>query len=76
TIMAPSSQLGILAIAASLLMICGEFDLSIGSMLAFAGLIFGVILTNFGQPLSVAIVMTICPLIAPMNAAKSIVMTM
>ncbi|ARM92635.1 ABC transporter permease protein (plasmid) [Rhizobium sp. CIAT894] len=58
TIMAPASQLGILAIAAALLMIGGEFDLSIGSMVAFAGLIFGVILTNFGQPLSVAIVMT------------------
>ncbi|MCJ9692295.1 ABC transporter permease [Rhizobium sp. PRIMUS64] len=58
TIMAPASQLGILAIAAALLMIGGEFDLSIGSMVAFAGLIFGVILTTFGQPLSVAIVMT------------------
>ena len=32
TILAPASQLGILAIAAALLMIGGEFDLSIGSM--------------------------------------------
>ncbi len=37
--MAPASQLGILAVAAALLMIGGEFDLSIGSMVAFAGLI-------------------------------------
>ncbi|MGO7616458.1 ABC transporter permease, partial [Rhizobium ruizarguesonis] len=37
TIMAPASQLGILAIAAALLMIGGEFDVSIGSMVAFAG---------------------------------------
>lgn len=33
--MAPASQLGILAVAAALLMIGGEFDLSIGSMVAF-----------------------------------------
>jgi simple sugar transport system permease protein len=58
TILAPASQLGILAIAAALLMIGGEFDLSIGSMVAFTGLIFGVILTNFGEPLWVAIALT------------------
>src|SRR5574337_198678 len=40
TILAPASELGILAIAAALLMIGGEFDLSIGSMIAFAGLAF------------------------------------
>ena len=34
-ILSPASQLGILAIAAALLMIGGEFDLSIGSMVAF-----------------------------------------
>lgn len=39
--MAPAAQLGILAIGAALLMIGGEFDLSIGSMVAFAGLVFG-----------------------------------
>jgi simple sugar transport system permease protein len=59
TIMAPASQLGILAIAASLLMIGGEFDLSIGSMVAFAGLIFGVLLINFSQPLWIAIIVTL-----------------
>ena len=59
TIMAPASQLGILAIAAALLMIGGEFDLSIGSMVAFAGLIFGMMLTNFGQPLWVSIAVTL-----------------
>lgn len=59
TIMAPASQLGILAIAAALLMIGGEFDLSIGSMVAFAGLIFGMVLTSFHQPLWVAIVVTL-----------------
>lgn len=59
TILAPASQLGILAIAAALLMIGGEFDLSIGSMIAFAGLIFGVLLVNFQLPLWVAIVLTL-----------------
>jgi len=39
--MTPAAQLGILAIGAAMLMIGGEFDLSIGSMVAFAGLIFG-----------------------------------
>ncbi|NTJ45376.1 ABC transporter permease [Agrobacterium larrymoorei] len=58
TILAPASQLGILAIAAALLMIGGEFDLSIGSMVAFSGLIFGVLVTNYDQPLSIAILFT------------------
>lgn len=57
-IMAPASQLGILAIAAALLMIGGEFDLSIGSMVAFAGLLFGAFLVMSGLPLLVAIVAT------------------
>lgn len=57
-ILAPAAQLGILAIAAALLMIGGEFDLSIGSMVAFAGLIFGAFLTLTGWPLLVAIAAT------------------
>lgn len=58
TIMAPASQLGILAIAAALLMIAGEFDLSIGSMIAFTGLIFGVCLVNFHLALALSILLT------------------
>jgi simple sugar transport system permease protein len=58
-ILAPASQLGILAIAAALLMIGGEFDLSIGSMVAFTGLIFGALLTLSGLPLVAAIVLTL-----------------
>ena len=57
--MTPASQLGILAIGAALLMIGGEFDLSIGSMIAFAGLFFGVCLVNWGLPLIAAIPMTL-----------------
>jgi simple sugar transport system permease protein len=58
TILAPASQLGILAIAAALLMIGGEFDLSIGSMIAFAGLAFAAALVNAHWPLPIAIVAT------------------
>jgi simple sugar transport system permease protein len=53
--MQPAAQLGILAIGAALLMIGGEFDLSIGSMVAFTGLLFGVCVVNLDLPLIVAI---------------------
>ncbi|WBU63633.1 ABC transporter permease [Paracoccus aerodenitrificans] len=56
--MTPAAQLGILGIAAAMLMIGGEFDLSIGSMVAFTGLIFGVLVVNMGLPLIVAIPIT------------------
>ncbi|MDZ7909547.1 MAG: hypothetical protein U5N10_15925 [Gemmobacter sp.] len=49
----PAAQLGILAIGAALLMIGGEFDLSIGSMVAFAGMIFGALYRDLGLPLIV-----------------------
>lgn len=54
----PAAQLGILGIAAAMLMIGGEFDLSIGSMVAFAGMIFGALAVNLGFPLIVAIPLT------------------
>lgn len=57
--MAPAAQLGILAVGASLLMIGGEYDLSIGSMVAFAGLVFGAALVVWQVPLSVAILIAI-----------------
>jgi simple sugar transport system permease protein len=57
-ILSPASQLGILAIAAALLMIGGEFDLSIGSMVAFTGLVFGSFVTVTGWPLLLAIAAT------------------
>lgn len=55
----PAAQLGILAIAASLLMIGGEFDLSIGSMVAFAGMFFGALVVNLGLPLIVSVPLTL-----------------
>lgn len=57
--MTPAAQLGILAIGAALLMIGGEFDLSIGSMVAFAGLFFGVCVVTWQLPLILSIPLTL-----------------
>jgi simple sugar transport system permease protein len=46
-----SAQLGIIAVAACLLMIGGEFDLSIGSMIGAAGVIIAIPAAQFGWPL-------------------------
>ncbi|EYR81590.1 MULTISPECIES: ABC transporter permease [unclassified Shinella] len=46
-----SAQLGILAAAVALLMIGGEFDLSIGSMIGFASVTIGLGVTEFGLPI-------------------------
>lgn len=46
-----SAYLGILAIGAALLMIAGEFDLSIGSMIGFAGMMVALPALYFGVPL-------------------------
>lgn len=56
--MSPASQLGILAIGAALLMIGGEFDLSIGSMVAFTGLIFAALVVPLGVDVLPAILLT------------------
>jgi simple sugar transport system permease protein len=68
-ILSPASQLGILAVAAALLMIGGEFDLSIGSMVAFAGLIFGsfIILTGWPLPLAIAATLVLAALLGGLN---------
>jgi simple sugar transport system permease protein len=50
-----SAQLGILAVSVALLMIAGEFDLSIGSMIGAAGMIVAIPVTKFGWPLWLAI---------------------
>ncbi len=46
-----SAQLGILAVAVALLMIGGEFDLSIGSMIGFAGIVIAIPGSVLGWPL-------------------------
>ena len=57
--MSPAAQLGILAIGAALLMIGGEFDLSLGSMIAFTGLFFAACVVTFEMALFLAIPATI-----------------
>ena len=47
----PTSTIGIMAIAMALLMIGGEFDLSIGVMTGTTGLIVGMLTVNGGLPL-------------------------
>ena len=46
-----SAQLGIIAVAACMLMIGGEFDLSIGSMIGAAGVIIAIPAVHYGWPL-------------------------
>ena len=43
-----SAQLGILAVAVALLMIGGEFDLSVGSMIGFAGIVIAIPVARLG----------------------------
>jgi simple sugar transport system permease protein len=52
-----SAQLGILAVAVCLLMIGGEFDLSLGSMIAFAGVIIAIPSTVLGWPIWLCILL-------------------
>ncbi|KAA0018842.1 ABC transporter permease [Salinicola corii] len=52
-----SAQLGILATAAALLMIGGEFDLSIGSMIGLAGIIIAIPTVQYGWPLWAALLL-------------------
>jgi simple sugar transport system permease protein len=50
-----SAELGIHPTAVALLMIGGEFDLSIGSMVGFAGIVIGLGVTEFHMPLELTI---------------------
>jgi simple sugar transport system permease protein len=64
-----SAEIGILAVAAALLMIAGEFDLSIGSMIGFAGVIIGLSATVYELPLSYCILLAFaaCAVIGALN---------
>jgi simple sugar transport system permease protein len=52
-----SAQLGIVAIGACLLMIAGEFDLSVGSMIAFSGMMMALMVRFVGLPAWAAILL-------------------
>ena len=64
-----SAEVGILAAAVALLMIAGEFDLSLGSMIGIAGVIIGLSATVYGMPLTVSflIALAICAGIGALN---------
>ncbi|MDZ5452055.1 ABC transporter permease subunit [Labrys sedimenti] len=50
-----SAQFMIIAVGACLLMIAGEFDLSVGSMIVFSGIVIALLSTSFGFPMWLAI---------------------
>ena len=51
TFLTLSAELGIIATAAALLIIAGEFDLSVGSMIGFGGVVIGLTVRELGFPL-------------------------
>jgi simple sugar transport system permease protein len=64
-----SAQLGILAAPVALLMIAGEFDLSIGSMIGFAGILIAIPAVIWGWPiwLSVLVAFLVCGIVGYLN---------
>lgn len=54
-----AAQIGIPAIAVALLMIGGEFDLSIGSLIGFAGMIPAILATEAGIPLYIGTIIAL-----------------
>lgn len=54
-----SAQLGILAVAVAMLMIGGEFDLSIGSVVGFSGVTMAILGTQLGIPLPIGAVIAL-----------------
>lgn len=64
-----SAQLGILAAAVALLMIAGEFDLSVGSMIGFAGIIIAIPPIMWGWPVwaSVLLAFVSCIFVGYLN---------
>lgn len=51
-----SAQFAIIAVGACLLMIAGEFDLSVGSMIGFAGIVIAILSVQWGWPLWLSII--------------------
>lgn len=64
-----SAQFMIIAVGACLLMIAGEFDLSVGSMIGFAGMLIAIFSVTLGWPVWFAILLTfiICVALGALN---------
>ncbi|MQA86333.1 MAG: ABC transporter permease [Streptosporangiales bacterium] len=54
-----AAQLGIVAVPVALLMIAGEFDLSVGSMVGAAGIVVAVTTVEYGLPMWVAVLLAL-----------------
>ncbi|OIQ31136.1 MAG: ATPase [Alphaproteobacteria bacterium MedPE-SWcel] len=64
-----SAQFMVIAVGACLLMIAGEFDLSVGSMIGFAGMMIAIFSVTYGWPVWLAIITTfvLCTAIGGFN---------
>lgn len=64
-----SAQFMIIAVGACLLMIAGEFDLSVGSMIGFAGMMIAIFSVTLGWPVWMSIIVTfvMCVAIGALN---------
>ena len=64
-----SAQFMIIAVGACLLMIAGEFDLSVGSMIGFAGMMIAIFSVTLGWPVWIAIIVTfvLCTALGAVN---------
>ncbi|HYM85087.1 MAG TPA: ABC transporter permease, partial [Candidatus Dormibacteraeota bacterium] len=54
-----AAQIGILGAPVTLLMIAGEFDLSVGAMAGFTGMFAAMMMAQYGLPPAVAVVLTL-----------------
>lgn len=53
-----AAQVGIVGTSVALLMIAGEFDLSIGSLVGFAGIVIGILVVEYNLPIWLAILIS------------------
>ena len=65
-----SAQFAIIAVGACLLMIAGEFDLSVGSMIGFAGVVIAILSVQLSWPVWAAILVAfaVCLALGFVNA--------
>src|SRR6187402_3065267 len=68
-----AGYLGIIAVGACLLMIAGEFDLSMGSMIGFAGVMVAIPPMYLGWPLWAAVIFAFVGSMATMTPANPII---
>ena len=64
-----SAQFAIIAVGACLLMIAGEFDLSVGSMIGFAGIVIAILSVQWGWPVwsAILVAFVVCIALGALN---------